>query len=213
MPVPDDRLAGLAERTRRHWREHARARRASIAAFIKMGALLAEADGEVERGGWLAYLARAGIPRRTAQRAIRLFRSGLSADEVAARCWGARGGDVREAPQPATSTRLPMPRRTRRAANAPAADGEGVRRHARPHIVAANAPALGESHSSLGRLTGPRRPSTRLHPLRAGRATRSRRCRGHRGRHPRPVEATRDGDRLSGRATAVHTRHRDPALP
>ena len=85
MPVPDDRLAGLAERTRRHWREHARARRASIAAFIKMGALLAEADGEVERGGWLPYLERAGIPRRTAQRAIRLFRSGLSADEVAAR--------------------------------------------------------------------------------------------------------------------------------
>ena len=85
MPVPDDRQAGLAERTRRHWREHARARRASIAAFIKMGALLAEADGEVERGGWLAYLERAGIPRRTAQRAIRLFRSGLSADEVAAR--------------------------------------------------------------------------------------------------------------------------------
>ena len=85
MPVPDDRLAGLAERTRRYWREHARARRASIAAFIKMGALLAEADGEVERGGWPLYLERAGIPQRTAQRAIRLFRSGLSAEEVAAR--------------------------------------------------------------------------------------------------------------------------------
>ena len=85
MPVPDDRLAGLAERTRRHWREHTRTQRASIAAFIKMGALLAEADGEVERGEWLTYLERAGIPQRTAQRAIRLFRSGLSADEVAAR--------------------------------------------------------------------------------------------------------------------------------
>lgn len=85
MPAPGDRLAGLAERTRRHWREHTRARRASIAAFIKMGALLAEADGEVERGEWLPYLERARIPRRTAQRAIRLFQSGLSADEVAAR--------------------------------------------------------------------------------------------------------------------------------
>lgn len=85
MPVPDDRLTGLAERTRRHWREHTRTRHASIAAFIKMGALLAEADGEVERDEWLPYLERAGIPQRTAQRAIRLFRSGLSADEVAAR--------------------------------------------------------------------------------------------------------------------------------
>ena len=85
MPVPDDRLTGLAERTRRHWREHTRTRRESIAAFIKMGALLAEAHGEVERGEWLPYLERAGISKRTAQRAIRLFRSGLSADEVAVR--------------------------------------------------------------------------------------------------------------------------------
>lgn len=85
MPIPDDHLTGLAERTRRHWGEHTRTQRASIAAFIKMGALLAEAHGEVERGEWLPYLERAGISKRTAQRAIRLFRFGLSADEVAAR--------------------------------------------------------------------------------------------------------------------------------
>jgi len=85
MPVPDDRLAGLAERTRRHWREHTRTRRASIAAFIKMGARLADDDGKVEWGEWLPCVKWAGIPRRTAQRAIRQFRSGLSADEVAAR--------------------------------------------------------------------------------------------------------------------------------
>ncbi len=49
---------------------------------IEAGRALVEAKGLVAHGGWLTFLAEAGIPKRTAQRYMRLAESDLKSDTV-----------------------------------------------------------------------------------------------------------------------------------
>lgn len=49
---------------------------------IEAGHALAEAKALVGHGGWLHFIADAGVPERTAQRYMTLARSGLKSDTV-----------------------------------------------------------------------------------------------------------------------------------
>ena len=51
--------------------------------YLQCGAILSEAKAEIGHGRWLPFLDRAGIPERTARRMMRLFRSGLTAEQLA----------------------------------------------------------------------------------------------------------------------------------
>ena len=76
--------AHLAEGAGAAWRRYERSSREAIAAYLEAGRLLAEGKAACRHGAWLAFLARAGIQPRTAQRAMQIHTSGLSTDDVEA---------------------------------------------------------------------------------------------------------------------------------
>ena len=77
-------LADLAERAGAAFRTGQARSVETAAAWLDCGRLLAEAKAECKHGQWLPFLARADIPKRTAQRMIRLAASGVTAETLAA---------------------------------------------------------------------------------------------------------------------------------
>ena len=83
-PILSNRLTDLAERAGEAFRRGQARTIEAAADYLETGRLLAEAKAECGHGQWLPFLARAGIPVRTAQRMTRLAASGLSAETLAA---------------------------------------------------------------------------------------------------------------------------------
>ena len=77
--------ASLAEDAGAAWRRYERSSREAIEASLEAGRILVEGKAACRHGAWLAFLARAGIPARTAQRAMQLHAAALSPDDVEAR--------------------------------------------------------------------------------------------------------------------------------
>ena len=75
----------LAEEAGAAWRRYARLNREAIKAYLEAGRILTAGKAACRRGAWLAFLARAGIPARSAQRAMQLYTARLSPDDVAGR--------------------------------------------------------------------------------------------------------------------------------
>ena len=69
-------LAELADRARRSYAD-------SVRAWVETAYTLLEARQICEHGRWLAFLAEAGIPRRTASNMIRVARMGVKVETVA----------------------------------------------------------------------------------------------------------------------------------
>ena len=83
IPLLSNRLADLAERAGEAFRL-GRARSVEAAkAYLDCGSILAEAKAECGHGAWLPFLERAGIPRRTASRMMKLAASGMDAQALA----------------------------------------------------------------------------------------------------------------------------------
>ena len=77
-----NRLPVLAEDIRRAHDAAQTAATLAAGKAIEAGHALAEAKGLIGHGGWLPFLADAGVPERTAQRYMTLARSGLKSDIV-----------------------------------------------------------------------------------------------------------------------------------
>ena len=77
-----NRACYLAEEAREAHKRHKRASRESIDAYIQAGQALEEARGECKHGLWEQFLARAGIEERTAQRMMKLAKTGWKSDTV-----------------------------------------------------------------------------------------------------------------------------------
>lgn len=75
----------LAEEVGAAWRRYTQLNREAIEAYLEAGRVLSAGKAACRRGAWSAFLARAGIPGRPAQRAMRLYAAGLSPDDVAGR--------------------------------------------------------------------------------------------------------------------------------
>ena len=96
----------MADKAGAAWQRHRRADRERIAAYLDMGAHLQAARETCEHGEFAAVLARAGIPRAIAYRAMRLSRFGLKCPTV-----GHLGG-IRRADKALTiAANSPDPRR------------------------------------------------------------------------------------------------------
>ena len=81
-PILNNTLADAAERAGNAWRASRAAECDAIARAIEAGAILAAARDEAPHGTWGAFLRRAGIGERQAQRLIQLARSRLKPDTV-----------------------------------------------------------------------------------------------------------------------------------
>ena len=77
-----NRQAALADKAGAAWKRHRRASREAIAAYIETGAYLTEAKTACQHGEFAAVLARAGVSRTAAHRAMRLSRYGLKCSTV-----------------------------------------------------------------------------------------------------------------------------------
>ena len=71
-----DRQGMLAAQAGEAYQRHQRSSREAIEAYLAMGAFLIEAQGECSHGEFGLVLERAGIPRTTAYRGIRLAKAG-----------------------------------------------------------------------------------------------------------------------------------------
>ena len=74
-PPLTNSLADLAERSANLHLEYQTHREESAACYVAFGQLLNEAKRECRHGQWLPFLERAGIPKRTAQRSMRIARA------------------------------------------------------------------------------------------------------------------------------------------
>jgi hypothetical protein len=81
-PLLSNSLADLAERIRVAASAVATAEHAAAEQAINAGKLLREAKGQCRHGEWLAFLDRAAMPERKAQRYMQLAASGLKPDTV-----------------------------------------------------------------------------------------------------------------------------------
>ena len=104
-PTLSNYLADLAERAGEAYRLGRRRSVEAAAAYLDCGHLLAKAKAECGHGQWLPFLERADIPKRTAQRMIRLASADLSADDLASRGVRAALADL-TAPKSVTVTHL-----------------------------------------------------------------------------------------------------------
>lgn len=77
-----NRLTVLAEDLKIEAEAFAAAERASAEHAVNAGRLLCEAKQACRHGEWLPFLKRAGVPERSAQRWMKLHRSGLKSDLV-----------------------------------------------------------------------------------------------------------------------------------
>ncbi len=77
-----NRLTALAEDVKLAAEAFAVAERASAEHALNAGRLLAEAKEACRHGGWLPFLKRAGVAERSAQRWMKLHRTGLKSDTV-----------------------------------------------------------------------------------------------------------------------------------
>ena len=82
QPLPDD-LMELADRHGEAFRRVCARSVKNAQACLEFGASLAKAKARCGRGKWLPFLERAGIPRRTASRLMRVSRSGMDAETLA----------------------------------------------------------------------------------------------------------------------------------
>lgn len=78
-----NRLTDLAERAAGVHREYQSHREAAAACIVTFGRLLNEAKAECSHGEWEPFLVRAGIPERTARRAMRIAAAHLKSATVA----------------------------------------------------------------------------------------------------------------------------------
>lgn len=77
-----NRLPVLGAAIKRLHDESESAAKTAIERAIEAGHVLIEAKGLIEHGGWLPFLAEAGIPKRTAQRWMALAEGRLESDTV-----------------------------------------------------------------------------------------------------------------------------------
>lgn len=77
-----NRLTALAEDVKTEADALAAAERSAAEHALNAGRLLCEAKDACRHGEWLPFLARAGVPERSAQRWMKLHRSGLKNDIV-----------------------------------------------------------------------------------------------------------------------------------
>lgn len=82
MPRLSNRLSVLAGEVKDHLIAAAAAEHAAIAAVMEAGHALIEAKAACKHSEWLPFLKEAGAPERTAQRYMRLARTGLKSDTV-----------------------------------------------------------------------------------------------------------------------------------
>lgn len=76
--------ADLAEEAGAAWRRYERSSREAVESYLEAGRLLTEGKAACRHGSWLAFLDRAGIVARTAQRAMQLHAANLTPDDVEA---------------------------------------------------------------------------------------------------------------------------------
>ena len=81
-PPLSNRLADLAERAGEEARTYKRASLEAHAAYLRAGAILAEARTEARRGEWGVFLARAGIEARTARNMMTLAAAGFTGETL-----------------------------------------------------------------------------------------------------------------------------------
>ena len=108
-PILSNRLTDLAERAGEAFRRGQARTIEAAADYLETGRLLAEAKAECGHGQWLPFLARAGIPERTARRMMRLHRLGMDPETLAAHGVRAALATVARPTKSDTVTDLPPP--------------------------------------------------------------------------------------------------------
>ena len=78
----NNRLAHLQGEARNQFQRHQKATAEAVQAYLECGAALIEAKAGCGHGKWLPWLDGTGIPKRTAQRMMALYESGLKSDTV-----------------------------------------------------------------------------------------------------------------------------------
>lgn len=81
-PALSNRMADLAERAGEEARAYKRGSIEAHAAYLRAGAILAEARAEARRGEWAAVLARAGIESRSARNMMTLAKAGFTGETL-----------------------------------------------------------------------------------------------------------------------------------
>ena len=167
-PPLSNRLADLAERAGEAWRRHKAASVEAAAAYLEAGALLVEARAECGHGDWLPFLARAGVPERTARRMMRLARAGMTPDAIAeaggvkaaleALARPRKSDTVTDLQSPDPAERARRRRADRRAAGRCLACGEPAEGHARCPPCRAREAARTRSDRAARRALAPLAP-------------------------------------------------------
>ena len=83
QPSLSNRLADLAEQIASIHREYLEHREEAAARFVTFGRMLNEAKAECRHGEFLPFLERTGIPKRTAQRSMRIAAAGVKYAQLA----------------------------------------------------------------------------------------------------------------------------------